>query len=53
MIKTYIGLHVKYPIFSPEFNETWIFSTYLIKKTQISKLMKIRPVAADKDMTRR
>ena len=27
MIKTFIGLHVKYPLFLSYFNETWIFST--------------------------
>jgi len=27
MIKMYIGLHVKYPLFLFSFNETWIFST--------------------------
>jgi len=27
MIKIYIGLHVKYPLFLSDFNETWIFST--------------------------
>jgi hypothetical protein len=26
--KLYIGLHIKYPIFFSDFNETWIFSTY-------------------------
>ena len=27
MIKIYIGLHVKYPLFLSDFNDTWIFST--------------------------
>jgi len=31
MIKMYIGLHVKYPLFFSDFNETWIFSTDLWK----------------------
>jgi len=27
----YIGLHVKYPLFRSDCNETWIFSTYVPK----------------------
>jgi len=27
MIKMYIGLHVKYPLFLSDFNKTWIFPT--------------------------
>jgi len=30
---TYIGLHVKYPLFFSDFNETWILMTDFIKKT--------------------
>jgi len=26
MIKKYVVLHVKYPLFLSDFNETWIFS---------------------------
>ena len=28
MIKLYVGLHVTYPLFLSDFNETWIFSTH-------------------------
>jgi hypothetical protein len=31
MIKMYTGLHVKYPFFFSDFNETWIFSTIFRK----------------------
>ena len=31
MIKMYIGIHVKYPLFFSDFNETWILSTYFRK----------------------
>jgi hypothetical protein len=43
----YIGLYVKYPLFLSDFNETWIFSTYIRKSPQISDFMKIRPVGAE------
>jgi len=42
-LKMYIGLHEKYPLFSSDFNETWIFS----KNPQITNFMKIRPVGAE------
>ena len=36
--KLYIGLHLKYPLFFPDFNEIWIFSEYFRKilNSQIS-----------------
>jgi len=47
VIKMYIGLHVKYPLFLSDFNATWIFATDILKKTQISNFMKIRPVETE------
>jgi len=35
MIKMYIGLHVKYPLFWAQFNETSIFATIFEKKSSI------------------
>ena len=31
MLKMYIGLHVKYPLFLSDFNKILIFSTYFRK----------------------
>jgi len=42
----YIGLHVKYPLFLSDFNETE-FSRQILKNPQISNLMKIRLVGAE------
>ena len=36
----YIRLHVKYPLFLSEFNETWIFSTELRKVLNLHILRK-------------
>ena len=43
----YIDIHVKYPLFLFDFNETWIISTDFEKNVQISNLMKIRPVGVE------
>ena len=42
----YTGLHVRYPLFLSDFNETLIFSTDFRKNAQISNFMKIRYVGA-------
>jgi hypothetical protein len=41
------SLHVKCTLFVSDFNETWIFWTDLRKMSQISNLIKIRPVGAE------
>jgi len=41
------GLHVKHPIFLPDFNETWEFSDIFSKNTWIPNLMKILPVGSE------
>jgi hypothetical protein len=43
----YIGLHVKYPSFFSNFNETRSFSTDFRKILKISNFTKIRPVGAE------
>ena len=42
-----IGLHEKYPLFSSDFNETWISSKIFSKNPQISNFMKICPAGAE------
>ena len=44
---TYIGLHVKYPLFLSEFNETLNFATEFRKNIQKLNFMKIRPVGTE------
>ena len=43
----YTGLHVKYPLFFTDVNETRILLTVFRKNGQIPKLMKIRPVGVE------
>ena len=45
--KMYIGLHVKYPLFLSDFNETWIFWTDFQNSTSVLNFMKIHPVGAE------
>ena len=40
-------LHVKYPLFLSDFNETWVFST-AFRKTELSSFIKGRPVGMDR-----
>jgi len=47
MTKMCIGLHVKYPLLLPDFNETLDFLEIFSKNNQISNFMKIHPVAAE------
>jgi hypothetical protein len=47
MLKIFIVLHVTYSLFLYDFNKTGIFSTVISKNTQISNLIKIRPVGAE------
>jgi len=39
----YTCLHVKYPLFLSDFNESWIVLTCFLKNTQTSNFMKIHP----------
>jgi len=47
MIYNDIGLHIKYPLFLSDFNETWIFLTNFLKNPQISNFIKILSVGAE------
>jgi len=50
----YIGLHVKYPLFLPDCNESWILLTDLKKKIlKFQFFMKFRPVGAEFHADRR
>jgi len=47
MIKIYIGLRVKYPLFLSDFIEILIFPADFRKNTQILNVLKICPVGAE------
>jgi len=46
MIKMHIGLHVKYPLFLSDFNETPIIAKYFRRNHEYQIFIKIRPVGA-------
>jgi hypothetical protein len=46
-LKNYTGIHILYPSFFPDFNETWIFSTDFLGNTRIPNFMKIHSVGAE------
>jgi len=39
--KTYLGVHVMWSMFLPDFNQTWIFSIIFFKKSQMPNFMEI------------
>jgi hypothetical protein len=43
----YAGLHVKYPLLLPNYNETWHLLDRFSKKAHISNFTKTRPVGAE------
>jgi hypothetical protein len=47
MCKMYTGLHVKYPLFLSDFNESKMLSKKFSKNTEISNYMKICPVGGE------
>ena len=47
MIKMYIDIHIKYLLFLPDIEETWIFFDKLSKNTQIPNFMQIRPMGGE------
>jgi hypothetical protein len=47
MIKNYNFIHVKFPLFLSDFNETLIFLVDFSKNSYTSNFMKIRPVEAE------
>ena len=47
VIEMYISLHVKYPLFLPDFHETWIFSKDFSKNYKMWNSIKIRPVGVE------
>jgi hypothetical protein len=45
--KMYLRLHIKYPLFLSDFNETSVFETDFGEKIQISNSKKIREVLTE------
>jgi hypothetical protein len=52
MIKLYVGLHVKCPLFFFDFDEILIFPAYFLKNTQIPHFIKVRTVVLCRQMTK-
>jgi hypothetical protein len=47
VIQIHVGLHVEYPVFFSDFNDTWIFWKDFRKIRKISNFMKTSPVRAE------
>ena len=43
----YLGLHIKYPLFLSDINETWNVLDRFSKNTEIKNFMKLHPMGAE------
>jgi hypothetical protein len=53
VIKMYICLRIKYPLFMSDFKESLTFLNGFSKNTEISNFIKVRPVGAEFHADRR